>query len=422
MKRFHIFFSGLLLFFAPMKAQQTFFSNVSDKLIKTLQVRIANEPLSDPLIELNGDRQIEINFDALSPAAKRYAYKLIHCDADWHPSNLASIEYLDGFQGSTIEDFATSMGTTVQYTNYRLLLPNEDMAPKLSGNYAVQVYEEDTPDHIVLTACFSICEPMVSIAAEVSSNTDIDTNQSHQQVGFVINHKQLPIPHPQTDLRIWVYQNNRRDNAVGQLAPVGIQEHELVYKSLRSLIFPAGNEYRRFEFLSSQYNGMRIEGYSFHNPYYHAEVTPDQSRAERPYQYDQDQNGRYLVRCSRCSDPDTEADYFIVHFALQEELFPDGNVYLSGDLYNNVLDEKSRMGFNPETRQYEKALLLKQGSYNYQYVFVPHGETAGQTAPFEGDFFQTENQYSIYVYYRPMGSRYDRLIGVATIQNGTPML
>ena len=128
------------------------------------------------------------------------------------------------------------------------------------------------------------------------------------------------------------------------------------------------------------------------------------------------------MRCSRCSDPDTEADYFIVHFALQEELFPDGNVYLSGDLYNNVLDEKSRMGFNPETRQYEKALLLKQGSYNYQYVFVPHGETAGQTAPFEGDFFQTENRYSIYVYYRPMGSRYDRLIGVATIQNGTPML
>ena len=128
------------------------------------------------------------------------------------------------------------------------------------------------------------------------------------------------------------------------------------------------------------------------------------------------------MRCSNCSDPDTEADYYIVHFTLQKGLIPDGNVYLCSEIYNNVLDEKSRMGFNPETGQYEKAVLLKQGLYNYQYLFVPNGETTGRTAPIEGDFFQTENQYSIYVYYRPMGSRYDRLIGVAIIKNEIPMI
>ena len=203
---------------------------------------------------------------------------------------------------------------------------------------------------------------------------------------------------------------------------MGIREHELAYTNLRQLIFPAGNEYRRMEFLSNKYNGMRIEGFSFHNPYYHAEVMPDLVRNQHPYEYDQDQNGRYLVRCSNCSDPDTEADYYIVHFTLQKGLIPDGNVYLSSEIYNNVLDEKSRMGFNPETGQYEKSVLLKQGLYNYQYLFVPNGETTGQTAPIEGDFFQTENQYSVYVYYHPMGSRYDRLIGVAIIKNEIPML
>ena len=422
MKRFSIFFVSLCAVFITTTAQERYFTNISDKHIKTLQVRIANEPLSDPLIELGSPQQIEINFDAIDPGYNRYAYKLIHCDADWQRSNLSPIEYLDGFQGSTIEDFATSMGTTVQYTNYRLLLPNEDMAPKISGNYAVQVYEEDHPEQIVLTACFSVYEPMVSIAARVSSNTDIDTNQSHQQVSFVINHKQLDIPHPQSDLKIWVYQNNRRDNAVTGLLPMGMREHELAYTNLRQLIFPAGNEYRRMEFLSNKYNGMRIEGFSFHNPYYHAEVMPDQARNQHPYEYDQDQNGRYLVRCSNCSDPDTEADYYIVHFTLQKGLIPDGNVYLSSEIYNNVLDEKSRMGFNPEAGQYEKSVLLKQGLYNYQYLFVPNGETTGRTAPIEGDFFQTENQYSVYVYYRPMGSRYDRLIGVAIIKNEIPML
>ena len=134
---------------------------------------------------------------------------------------------------------------------------------------------------------------MVSIAARVSSNTDIDTNQSHQQVSFVINHKQLDIPHPQSDLKIWVYQNNRRDNAVTGLLPMGMREHELAYTNLRQLIFPAGNEYRRMEFLSNKYNGMRIEGFSFHNPYYHAELIPAPARDQHPYEYDQDQHGRY---------------------------------------------------------------------------------------------------------------------------------
>ena len=82
-----------------------------------------------------------------------------------------------------------------------------------------------------------------------------------------------------------------------------------------------------------------------------------------------------------------------------------------------MLDERSKMGYNFDTGQYEKAVLMKQGSYNYQYLFVPNGSTTGQTAPLEGDFYQTQNEYSIYVYYRPMGARYDRLIGVTTVRN-----
>ena len=347
-------------------------------------MKVAGEMFSDPFIELGGENRIEVNFDAFNPGFGRYAYNLVHCNADWTQSNLSPIEYMNGFQGSTIEDFANAMGTTVQYTNYRLLFPNDDVQPKVSGNYALQVYNEDDPSQIVFTACFSIFEPMVSVAATVSGNTDIDTNQSHQQVSFAINNKNFPITYPQTDLKIWVYQNNRRDNAV-----TGLQH---------------------------------VESISFHNPYYHVELMTDYRRDQLSYQYDQDQDGRFFIRCSNCNDPDTEADYYIVHFTLAMDLIPDGNVYLNGELYNNVLDEKSKMGYNPETHQYEKSVLLKQGSYNYQYLFVPNGQTVGQTGPIEGNFFQTENEYSIYVYYCPMGARYDRLIGVTSIRNTMPVL
>ncbi len=402
----------------PMKAQQTtYYTNVSNKQIKTLQVKVAGEMFSNPCIELNGEDRIEINFDALNSGGVRYAYSLIHCNADWTKSILSPIEYMNGFQGMTIDDFANSMGTTVQYTNYRLLIPNEDVQPKVSGNYALTVYKEDNPAAIVFTACFSVVEPIVGVSASVSGNTDIDTNQSHQQVSFAINNKNFSIPYPQTDLKIWVYQDNRRDNAVTGLQPMSILENQITYSNNQKLIFEAGNEYRRMEFLSNKYNGMHIQNITFHNPYYNVELMKDYKRTSESYQYDQDQDGRFFIRCSNCNDPDTEADYFIVHFTLACDEIPEGNVYLNGELYNNVLDNNSKMDYNPETNQYEKAVLLKQGSYNYQYLFVPDGQTVGETGPIEGNFYQTENEYSIYVYYHPMGTRYDRLIGVTSVKN-----
>lgn len=422
MKVFSLFIGALFTWLMPLSAQKTYFTNISDKQIKTLQVRVAGEALSHPFIGLDSESRIEINFDALDPGFGRYAYNLIHCDADWTQSDLSPIEYMDGFQGSTIEDFANAMSTTVQYTNYRLLFPNEDMRPKVSGNYALEVYNEDDPSHIVFTACFSVFEQKVGVAATVSGNTDIDTNSSHQQVSFAINHKNFPIPYPQSDLRIWVYQNNRRDNAVSNIQPMSILRDEIIYSNNRDLIFDAGNEYRRMEFLSDKYNGMRVENISFHNPYYHVELMADRSRAPLSYQYDQDQDGRFYINCGNCDDPDTEADYHIVHFTLDADWIPGGNVYLSGDLFNNVLDERSRMGYNPEANRYEKSILLKQGHYNYQYLFVPDGQARGETTPIEGNFFQTENEYSIFVFYRPMGARYDRLIGLACVKNTMPVL
>lgn len=417
-KRVYSLLFLLLFAFAGLaSAQVKYFTNVSSKQIKTLQVKVAGEMISEPYIALGGENQIEINFDGLGSGYSNYAYNVVHCNGDWTQSQLSPIEYMNGFQGMNIEDFANSTGTTTQYCNYQLLLPNDNIQFKVSGNYAVQVYREDNPGQIIFTACFSVVEPMVKIAATISGNTDIDTNQSHQQVSFNINTQNFPVTYPQTDLKIFVYQDNRRDNAVTGLLPMSITENQIAYAYNRNLIFPAGNEYRRMEFLSTKFNGMHVENISYHNPYYNVELMTDHKRCNQTYQYDQDQDGRFFIRCSNCNDPDTEADYFIVHFTLASDQLPDGEVYLNGDIFNNVFDEKSRMPYNPETGQYEKSVLMKQGSYNYQYLFVPTGSTVGQTGPIEGNYYQTENEYNIYVYYCPMGARYDRLIGVTTVKN-----
>ncbi|MDR1499407.1 MAG: DUF5103 domain-containing protein [Tannerellaceae bacterium] len=417
---------GLLNLSALCLMAQPSRTAVHSSIIKTLKVTVAGEPLSGhPFIALDGGKRIEITFDALEQSFSRLAYTVEHCDAYWNPSRLSTVEYLDGFQGLTLNDFANSTATTTRYTNYRLTLPNDEVSLKLSGNYAVSIYRENEPQRILLTACFSLVEPLVVISGEVTGNTLTDFNNEHQQVDFRLDCNNLPVTHPQTDLKIFVYQNRRTDNAAIDVKPTTILNGRVSYDRNRALIFEAGNEYRRIEFLSHTYNGMGVEDISFHNPFYHVTLQTDLSRARRAYSYDEDRDGRFLIRCSRCDDPDTEADYDIVHFALQAACLPGGDVYLQGDIHNNVLDEKSRMDYNHDAGAYEKAILLKQGNYNYHYIFVPHGEgsgessgqTPGQTAAFEGDYYQTENEYAVFVYYRPFGARYDRLVGLQQIRS-----
>ena len=258
---------------------------------------------------------------------------------------------------------------------------------------------------------------MVGISASVSGNTDIDTNQTHQQVSFTVNNKNFPIPYPQTDLKIHVYQDNRRDNAVSGLQPTTILENQIGYTNNRSLIFSAGNEYRRMETVSTTYPGMNVESVDYYDPYYHATLTTDYPRSADKYIYDQTQSGRFFVREYNSSNSDTEADYVVTHFTLDAPELPGKYIFLDGDFTSRRFDPQSLMTYNRATGRYEKTLLLKQGAYNYQYLTADAGSSnsAASTSVIEGDFYQTRNEYLVKVYTRRRGERYDRLIGVTTV-------
>ncbi|MDR0994998.1 MAG: DUF5103 domain-containing protein, partial [Tannerella sp.] len=386
--------------------------------LKTLRVEVRGDEMSYPIIPIDGSKQIEISFDALGHDYERFTYTIEHCNADWRPSQLLPVEYLDGLQGLNIDNYSQSMTTATLYTHYSLLLPNADCKLKVSGNYAVHVFREGDPEDTLLTACFSVLEPGVNVMAGVTGNTLSDFNGAHQQVGFTLSANRLRIDYPQSDLKLFVTQNRRLDNAVTGLSPTRVGGGQLVYDPERSLIFTAGNEYRRFESLSHEYNGMGVDNIRFFNPYYHVTLLPEKPRTV--YRYDQDQDGRFFVRCSSCNDPTVEADYDFVHFTLVTPELKGGSVYLLSDVLNNRLDNDSRMEYDPQRGAYVKHLLLKQGNYNYMYLFVPDGQRQGETAPLEGDFYETENEYAIYVYYHPFGARYDRFVGFGLVKAGVP--
>ena len=235
-------------------------------------------------------------------------------------------------------------------------------------------------------------------------------------MSFSIQYKGYPIRNPQNEVKVHVLQDNRTDNWVTNLHPSYIGPDQLRYEHNRALIFSAGNEYRRFEMVSTRYASQGVESIRYHAPYYHVTLRPDEPRLLN-YSYDQDQNGRFVIRYDEAVDNTTEADYFFVHFSLLwENPLTEGNFYLQGAFTYDNFNEESRLKYNAETHAYECTQLLKQGAYNYQYLYVAPGTTAGSTAQAEGNFYETENEYLILVYHRAFGERYDRLIGMQQVK------
>ena len=390
---------------------------VFDERVRSLQVRSVTDNLTTgtPVVVLNTPDAIVIDFDMIEDDRSYLRYELIHCNADWQPSQLSYLEYLDGFNEGTIDDYEFSSATTVAYVHYRLVLPNEQLRFKLSGNYMVRIYDESDPDDTLIRARFCVSEQSASIAAFVTSRTDVDNNSRHQQLEITVDCERAPVADLYNDVVLTIQQNGRPDATRTLLHPLRVSGRKMIFEHLPDLIFPAGNEYRRFESVWNQLPGMGEDHIEYNAPYYNHYLQVDKPRSSSGYLYDQTLRGGYLVREYNSEDGDTEADYVVVHFALEmPELF-NTDIFIDSDAFNRTMSPESRMIYNRASGRYEKAVLLKQGAYSYQYLAVPSGRLTGNTETVEGDKYQTGNLYTVAVYTRVPGERYDRLIGRANI-------
>lgn len=382
--------------------------------IRTLRVVMNGDVLLPPVGQL-GRSRVEISFDQMSHDYTRYIYKVELCNADWTAAtDVFESSWLSGFNGQPIDDYETSFNTTQLYTHYRLTFPNEDCRLLLPGNYRVLI-SEDGSDEPVAEACFALFEPRMSVTAAVSANTDIDVNKAHQQLTMSVAYGSCHVVDPERELHTVVLQNRRWDAAVVDLAPNLRRVGGAEWTHRRELIFPAGNEYHKFELQDVQRAGMGIERTGWFDPYFHATLYAAQPA--RNYTDEPDANGAYVVRHSGNEANDTQSEYAIVHFPFKSEPLPGGDVYVCGLWDNGAPDPHCRMTYDEATGTYEAAILLKQGYYNYQYRFYPHGGGAGQTARTDGNFYETENEYLILLYHRPQGERYDALVGMARLHS-----
>ena len=393
---------------------------IFDNNVRSLKVCLESNMYVPPVLMMNSDDRLVVNFDYIDYDVHYLRYSVTHCNADWQPSQLLENEYVSGFNYADIDDYEQSMATYVHYYNYQFTLPNPDMEFLVSGNYLLTVYEQDNPDKLLFQTRISVCEGTVSVFPQVTSRTDVEYNNRMQQVSFDVRYKPGLIRDPYSELTCIVSQNSRDDNAVTVNRPMMVANDHVTWDHNRDLIFFAGNEFRRFETVSSHSINMGVSSIRYYDPIYHATLFVDEPRDEVQYLYDKTQFGRFTVRNAEAYDENPlEADYMITHFALDAGgKLGGGNVWLYGEFINGYPATQAMMKYDDSSGCYTADLLLKQGAYNYMYLWVPDGTSVGLTGKIEGDHYETVNEYLVKVYDRPMGERYDRLIGYGVAYSG----
>ncbi|MDD7318675.1 MAG: DUF5103 domain-containing protein [Prevotella sp.] len=386
--------------------------------IATLKVVAGTNWMLPPVIKLRSISDadyIHISFDDLTHIYRRYTYKLEHCEADWSVSDeLFASDYVEGFaEGNTIDNMEESLNTNVLYTHYSITIPNEHCRPKISGNYRLTVYDEEADNEPMFATCFMVLDPQMGVSLNVSSNTDIDINNSHQQVTMAVNYGGMTVNNPRVQIKTTVMQNQRWDNAKVNAVPQFIMADGLKWEHNKELIFRAGNEYHKYEILDTHHPTMGIDYIRWdgknHNVY------PFATGERTNYLYDEDANGAFYIRNSDNIENDRMSEYVLVHYRLKCPYKVNGSVYINGIWTNNSFTPKYEMTYNKETGCYEATIMQKQGYYSYQYLLVDDTGVS-QIMPTEGSFYQTENSYQAYVYYKGQGERYDRLVGYQNVQ------
>lgn len=407
----------VLLFFPGFLFSQTQ-NQILDPNICSVQLSLSGSPLALPIVNLKtGYNTLLLQFDHMGDALKDYKYTLVHCNSDWQPSELDDNEYIDGFTEDRISTVESSFNTLTQYTHYTLGLPNQNMRWARSGNYLLKIFDTDD-DRLVLVRQFMVVEPLWRIDAEFVRAAQVGKSDTHHEIDFTVVPKEVRISMPQNDVKAFVLQNGRWDNAIGPLKPYITRGDNLVFDYQDVVVFPAGKEFRFFDIRSFDYRGEFVRSIVDKPTYFEVTLTPDISRYDRPVIFRPDAEGRFVIDNQNANQTLLQCDYATVLFSIKQNLPLEGSdVYVFGELSDWQLKPEFKMQYDEAAKVYWCDVWLKQGRYDYQYMVVDQKTGKPDLDGFEGNWYATGNLYTILVYFRPFGARFDRLMGAVTLNS-----
>ncbi|MFN8258570.1 MAG: DUF5103 domain-containing protein [Bacteroidales bacterium] len=389
--------------------------------IKTVLIYKKGWELSAPVIEMESNEQVELVFDELGTKSSTYAWKLEHCNMFWEKDQLEPVEFLSGFENGDITVITFSQNTLVNYVNYKLNLPLKKNRILKSGNYIIKVYERNNPDKVLLTRRFYVMEPKVEINGIVDQLKVNVKEGLNQRLDLEIKTYDSEILNPREEIGLKVIKNGFPEKNFANIKPSFISDNIIKYTDNDSLCFAGGNEFRHFDIKSIKFLSDRLQDIKGGTNGTDVYLTADENQSHEPYKFVKDINGNRTVKLENSDISNYMADYCNVIFSLKTGLLlQDGDYYVFGAFNDWQFNDSNKLQYDPSAKLYFLKTLLKQGYYNYQYLFKTNDDLLSGEENYyilEGNHFQTENEYQVFVYYRDISAGFDRLIGYKVISS-----
>lgn len=375
--------------------------------IKTVTF-VQNGQNTIPIFRL-GD-SFELQFDDLYSTEANYFYTITHCDYDWKPSQLVKNEYLIGFDDQRIIDYSNSLTTLQLYSHYKLAFPNQLTQFRVSGNYIIKILNDDK--EVVFARKFILYEELVSVPMQVKRPRNLSVIDQKHNLEFSIKSATINFQSPLQNVKVMLLQNGRFDTAITNIKPQYTIGNDLIYRYDSETQFWAGNEFLFFENKDIRAANNNIARIDTNGGIYNSHLYTNQARANVPYTYFPDINGNFVVKNINAQRDEIEADYAWVFFTLSApNYFGKKSIYINGMFNNFAIGDENKMDYNAEKGVYEKAIMIKQGFTNFQYVISDSKRNIDEENAIDGNFQQTENNYIGLVYYKENNQRYYRIIG-----------
>jgi hypothetical protein len=407
----------LLLFFFLPAAQSQNVERVYRNNIQSIQFHTFGNQQGFPAYSLNGREQLFLSFDDLEGNVKSYYYTYVLCDYNWKPVNLNPFDYIKGFTQNRLTTYRYSSLSLTRYTHYQAVLPERGSVPTRSGNYILKVYLDGDSTKLVFTKQMVVVDEKSTITAAIVQPFTPQLFSTHQKVRFSALINGINSFSAAQQVKVVILQNNNWNTAQRDIPPTFVRGNTLEYNSENIAVFPAGKEWRWLDLRSLRLQSDRVERGIYGKSSTDIFMKPDADRSSQRYVYFPDFNGMFHLTTYESINPLWQGDYATVHFSFVNESPMRDDIYLYGQFTGYQLDDRWKMKLNDSTGLYENTAFLKQGYYNYAYVARNSG--GEETRNLEGNYWETENSYTILIYYKAFNDRSDQLIGISQINSRT---
>ncbi len=385
----------------------------ADPTIKILKVYVNMDYYSLPVLRLNSNDKLTIYFEVEADKIPAFAIHFKYCDINWHVvDNL----FLQGTNENAIYNVdVIKLPSTTEGADYFVneSFPNNDVEFYQSGNWMFYITDNYDNQKVFEFGKFYVTENIVPLKTDIQNWRREGSVSSNNSLDRVLNFKTsftLPdsldpfrVDHIEIVKNLEIeyseklfkdsFQKNRDFNWDGT------KHFEFITRDLQP-----GNEYR-------EVNLNDKNKYQFPNTRAHF----DGIEYSRFYKLGKsDLNGSFKLM----NKNNQYADYLTTTFEFSPPNKTNDDIFIVGSFTNWEVSPWYKM--NNKNGIYSISIELKRGIYDYQYV---SGDVKGDYVEnidwrvFEGNFWETINKYSVFLYYKsPEKGEYDQIIGYKQIQ------